>query len=227
MQTMKTKNLVLLSLILINILTVLSAQEILYAEDYLLAPVDRYYRLPASYSPEVEVFEFPGRPCYLTKDTGEALTLLFEAAAAAGFDLEIASSYRSYETQLRTHEYWIDVEIANGLSPAAASIEAKKYSAVAGHSEHQLGTAVDINEIWTPRFQQVQDGLFFWLSNNAHKFGFVISYPPGREEDTGYVFEPWHLRYMGVELATEFRDQGYLDGGPTVNLFLRYLWFRK
>ena len=129
---------------------------------------------------------------------------LFQAAARSGHTLFATSGYRSYATQRTTHNHWINV-----LGP----VQARRVSARPGHSEHQLGLALDIS---TPGlggqlsegFSQTAEGR--WLRNNAHRFGFIIRYPRNREADTGFAYEPWHIRYVGVNAATVIFNRGLI-----------------
>lgn len=119
------------------------------------------------------------------------LSKLRQAAEKEGVDLVILSGYRSFARQKEVHEYWVKYE--KGNRPAA-----EKYSARAGHSEHQLGTVVDfstreINDAIGPRFHTTKAA--GWLRKNAGKFGFRLSYPKGAEEKTGYQWESWHWRW--------------------------------
>jgi LAS superfamily LD-carboxypeptidase LdcB len=98
--------------------------------------------------------------------------------------------------------------------------EARRISAVPGHSEHQLGLGMDISTMelegeLSSAFLSSPEGM--WVQNNAHRFGFIISYPEGREEDTGFIFEPWHVRYVGVEPATTMFETG--------QILEEYLWY--
>ena len=123
-----------------------------------------------------------------------------------GIDLSIVSGYRSYATQIDTYNYWVRV---NGGSSSAAD----KISARAGHSQHQLGTAIDFST------SEINDGLSgqftytkasAWLYANAWKYGFVIAYPKGYEGVTGYSYESWHYRYIGIANAKEMHDSGMI-----------------
>lgn len=124
------------------------------------------------------------------------LVQMFGDAANAGHNLMIGSAYRSSTTQ----EQLFNSYVAN-----AGYEEANKYSAHAGHSEHQTGLAVDISTTTqqcylSECFIDTADGQ--WLAENAHKYGFILRYPNGKEAITGYNFEPWHYRYVGIDLAT-------------------------
>jgi zinc D-Ala-D-Ala carboxypeptidase len=131
------------------------------------------------------------------------LRALDHAARAAGIRLRVVSAYRSYSTQKATFKYWVE-ESGYG--------EAVRYSARAGHSEHQLGTTLDFGFVngadpWNyADFATTKAGA--WLTANAWKYGWVMSYPKGAESLTGYGYEPWHYRYFGRTLAAQQRASG-------------------
>ena len=123
------------------------------------------------------------------------LKALFEAGRNAGFDYFVFSSYRSYDVQAGLYQYWVK---------QLGRKEADRSSARPGHSEHQLGTTCDIS------VKGIKGNVFDvfgdtnagrWLAANAHRFGFVMSYPEGKEDVSGYMYEPWHFRYVGKEVA--------------------------
>jgi D-alanyl-D-alanine carboxypeptidase len=115
----------------------------------------------------------------LVAGTQVALLALLQAARAAGHTLRIESAYRSYADQARVF----------------ADIKEPGRAARPGHSEHQLGTVADLR---LPTRAAID-----WLAAHAHEFGFALSYPPGKQKLTGYRPEPWHVRYVGRELADE------------------------
>ncbi len=132
----------------------------------------------------------------------EPLTKMYEAAEAQGHSLMIGSAYRSAATQ---------ATLFNSYVASAGYAEANMYSAHAGHSEHQTGLAVDISTTsqqcyLSACFIGTADGQ--WLAENAYKYGFTLRYPDGKEAITGYNFEPWHYRYVGVALATSLHQSG-------------------
>lgn len=140
---------------------------------------------------------------HLRLPAAEALKELFETAwTEAGLNLYARSGYRSYETQ-------------RGLYQAAVARDgqewADRYSAVPGSSEHQTGLAMDITAE-SVRFQLEESfgstGEGRWVEENAHRFGFILRYLPGKEDITGYNYEPWHLRYLGEAAATEIYRRG-------------------
>ena len=130
----------------------------------------------------------------LRREAAENLRHLVDGATADGEELVVASAYRSYEEQLLIHERLMSVFGA----------DADGMSAAPGHSQHQLGTAVDFTnaaagyQIWMPF---AQTSAYWWLEHHAWEYGFVLAYPRGKEEQTGYQWEPWHYRYVGMEDA--------------------------
>lgn len=135
----------------------------------------------------------------------EDLRSLGYSATQSGIDLGIVSAYRSYSTQESTYNYWVSID---------GQTEADKYSARAGHSQHQLGTAIDFttNEgygdlLWD---QFNNTNAANWLSNNAWQYGFYQSYPSGYEVFTGYKAESWHYRYIGKENSSFCHNNGLI-----------------
>jgi D-alanyl-D-alanine carboxypeptidase len=131
------------------------------------------------------------------------LRALVTDAAAAGHLLAVQSAYRDYRYQADTFQYWVDLQ---GLDNAMAT------SARAGHSEHQLGTALDLRSLHGPAAWDLEDWATTpegaWVAANAWRYGFVMSYPRGRHALTCYAYEPWHYRYVGRELASQIHASG-------------------
>ncbi len=192
--------------------------------DCMYFPVDKTHALPAGYRPElVEARVLGGGKMHPI--AADALASLFAAAQREGLSLKLSSGYRSYIDQLQAFNQWVRKEIGRGLTLEQAVANADFYSARPGHSEHQLGTAADINcENCKPFDKNLLGNVAVWrfLERNAHRFGFVLSYPLNSETLTGYIHEPWHIRYIGVTYATELYDLGYLTGnGVCLSGFLR------
>ncbi|WP_195990034.1 D-alanyl-D-alanine carboxypeptidase family protein [Clostridium sp. D53t1_180928_C8] len=130
---------------------------------------------------------------YMRKEAALALENLFNAAEEQGLYLYATSGYRSYSTQK---------SIYNPYSG---------YSAPPGASEHQLGLAMDVtlpeygSRLYV-KFGESEEGI--WLRDNAYRYGFVIRYLEGKEDITGYNYEPWHIRYLGEDLAKELYERG-------------------
>jgi len=139
-------------------------------------------------------------------------------AAAAGHAIVAVSGYRSHERQVRTHETWVKRRLAGGqgkISREEAEQQVDEFSARAGHSEHQLGTTVDVSAPGQMPFNSDHAPSPFvlsragrWVRENAHRYGFTLTYPHGREQLTCMNPEPWHFRYVGVTLATRLRERG-------------------
>jgi LAS superfamily LD-carboxypeptidase LdcB len=169
--------------------------------------LDPMYRLPSSYKPPVEELVritwrgviSPKGGYWLRREAAQAVSAMFAAAKVDKISLRILSAYRSYSTQVRVFANWV---AKSGLQ------QARKYSAVPGHSEHQLGTTVDLGSLtgipWSsPKFATSPTAL--WLEAHAYKFGFVRSYPAGAANIalSCYGAEAWHWRYVGKILAYE------------------------
>ena len=131
----------------------------------------------------------------------------FEKMAAAakpeGFELVAFSGFRSYEYQTTLYTNYVKRD---------GQEQADRYSARPGYSEHQTGLAFDIGELgkedlWlTSEFGETPAGQ--WLLDHAHEYGFILRYPKGKEDITGFMYESWHFRYLGVELATKVKNKG-------------------
>ena len=123
------------------------------------------------------------------------ILIMQEEAKKQGFNIIVDSGYRSYEYQLKIYE---DIVKKKG------KCHADKFVALPGTSEHQTGLAIDIayikDGIYTDDVKETDDE-FIWLSKNAHKFGFILRYPKDKENITGYSFEPWHFRFVGIPLS--------------------------
>lgn len=169
--------------------------------DDLKVLVDRSHPLSPGYVPgdlvSLWAYEIPtlgGGEMLLRREAAEQLSSLVSDAAANGEELVVASAYRSYEDQRASHARLMSVYGA----------DADRMSATPGHSQHQLGTAVDFTnaaagyQLWVPF---AQTSAYQWLEDHAWGYGFVLAYPRGKEEQTGYKWEPWHYRYVGVEDA--------------------------
>lgn len=126
----------------------------------------------------------------------EAFYTMASDAADEGIYLNIVSGFRSY---------WLQDTIYSNFCAERGVEEADKVSARPGHSEHQTGLAMDINSTWFT-FADTAEGK--WLASNCYKYGFVIRYPEGKEDITGYSYEAWHIRYLGIELSRELYESG-------------------
>ena len=196
-------------------------QDVIYTKtrsgDDLLVLVNKQYKLPSSYAPKDLVKASKsgirrGENYYLRNIVIPDLTKMVNDAKSEGVDLCIVSGYRSYQTQIDTYNYWLKMN--NGNTSLVDT-----FSARAGHSQHQLGTVIDFstNEIGDKLGDEFSNTKASkWLSQNAYKYGFVISYPKGYENITGYKHESWHYRYIGVENA-----KSMLNSREILELYLR------
>ncbi len=168
--------------------------------------VDTVYRLPADYVPP-DLVPLTGAGFADERLVREVmiddLSQLRQDAEAAGHPVEIQSAYRSYAYQEQTFAYWVAQE---GHEAALSS------SARPGHSEHQLGTAVDLRSAGGAAPWDLDDwgdtAAGSWVMENAWRYGFALSYPDGTRELTCYIYEPWHYRYVGRDVAAAIHESG-------------------
>jgi D-alanyl-D-alanine carboxypeptidase len=143
-----------------------------------------------------------GEASLLNSTTAAAAETMFGAAATEGVIMTLASGYRSYSTQVATY---------GGYVASTGQAAADRASARPGHSEHQTGWSFDIGDgggacSFQPCFAEQPAAV--WAKANAHKFGFVVRYPWMFHDTTGYFYESWHLRYVGVEAASDMASRG-------------------
>nr|WP_320025816.1 M15 family metallopeptidase [uncultured Acetobacterium sp.] len=175
-----------------------ASQAIIDPTDMLVL-VNKTTSLAEDYVPSDLVWvDLPGvRETQLRKEAAAALEDLFDAATAKKLSLYCCSGYRSYQTQ---------EELYTENVKTFGQKEADLVSAKPGQSEHQTGLAMDVtaesvNFDLQESFGQTPEGEF--IKNNAHQYGFIIRYPKDKTAITGYAYEPWHLRYVGKDVASE------------------------
>jgi zinc D-Ala-D-Ala carboxypeptidase len=164
--------------------------------------VNKEYALPKDYKPDdlvtpdvkFNLITYDDRTL-LRQEAADALEKLFAAAEADGYNLCGISGFRSYDRQKKI--------FTNNIATKGKE-HTLKYSAVPGTSEHQTGLAIDISTKsqgydLSPEFANSPEGK--WVAENAYRFGYIIRYPLGKAEITGYAYEPWHIRYVGIGLA--------------------------
>ncbi|MFB5676533.1 D-alanyl-D-alanine carboxypeptidase family protein [Paenibacillus terreus] len=171
--------------------------------------VNKQRSLPKGYEPSDLVvpsvpfsFDGPHEKRHMRKEAAGALEKLFAAAKKDGIKLRAVSGYRSYSRQKTIYNNNVKTK---GLEYAS------KVSAVPGMSEHQTGLAIDVSSpsvgnALEQSFGSTKEGK--WLAKHAPEYGFVIRYPKGKDDITGYVYEPWHIRYIGVDLAEDAASKG-------------------
>ncbi len=169
--------------------------------------VNPWNYIPEDYDPEL-VYSYGGG--MVARECDQALRDMMAACKKAGFKPFLCSAYRSQKLQEANYKNQIQVQLNKGLSYEEAVREAGKIVAVPGTSEHQTGLAVDIMDEdyqYLDR-HQAEMPTQKWLMEHCWEFGFILRYPDGSTEVTGIIYEPWHYRYVGLELARELRELG-------------------
>lgn len=146
---------------------------------------NKTYSLPSTYAPGGLLRDFTINYNQMKSD-----------ALKQGINLKVISGYRSYNTQKTLYNNYVKRD---------GKTEADRYSARAGHSEHQTGLAADINSL-NQNFINTKEGK--WLNENCYKYGFIIRYPNGKDNITGYMYEPWHIRYVGNDISAKLYNGG-------------------
>ncbi len=129
---------------------------------------------------------------------------MFDHAREEGIYPIVRAGFRTHQVQSELLEKKIEAYKTEGYSDREAYNLAKEVVALPDTSEHQLGLAVDIN---ADKSQSTNEEVYEWLAQNAHNFGFILRYPPDKKEITGTMYEPWHYRYVGKEVATKIHEQ--------------------
>ncbi len=169
-------------------------------QDDLLVLVNKYHKLSNNYAPsDLETinskYQWLGRSNQLRHDAKIAFEEMCEAATKDNIYIYAGSGYRSYATQKALYNRYVNQD---GFAAA------ETYSARASYSEHQTGLAMDIAN--KSGFISKGDKEYEWLVNNSYKYGFILRYPEGKEKITGYMYEEWHYRYLGKDVAKDVYD---------------------
>ena len=178
-------------------------EKLARTDEELLRKYSKVYFLNENYQPAAlteidEKYLYTGTTnFYINAQVWPHLRDLLDEARGDDVELLVASAYRSFGQQ---------ATLKNGYTVLYGS-GANQFSADQGYSEHQLGTSIDFTTLSVGGlFSQFKsDPAYKWLTENAHKYGFILSYP---EANTYYKFEPWHWRYVGVDLATYLHEEG-------------------
>ena len=175
--------------------------------------VNRWNLLDRNYLPELSE---PVKDCWMEVGCHDATVAMFRDLEAAVGDTGILNGYRSYGTQY--HGFFDKIEnlIKKGISYTAAYDAVIRAFAYPGSSEHQLGVAVDIMGRTDTYYENGENEVIRWMKEHCWEYGFILRYPENKSHITGIIYEPWHFRYVGVELAMELKDSGlcleeYLD----------------
>ncbi len=161
----------------------------------LTVTVSKYRHLPSTYVPE-DLEDIPGYNLQLRKVAMDDYQKLIAASLLDDLSLIPYSTYRSYDYQVKLYNYYLQRDPQSVVDT---------YSARPGHSEHQTGLTIDIRS--SSSFDNLTDSDYEWMLNNSYKYGFIIRYPKNSQNITGYVEEPWHIRYVGVDVATKIHEE--------------------
>jgi D-alanyl-D-alanine carboxypeptidase len=153
--------------------------------------VSKAHPISAKYGPPD-----PTAPYHLDAATAKALVKMTAAAKKAGVRIVVRSGYRSYATQKGVYE--------RALRNYPSEAFAKAYNAPPGASEHQTGLSMDLWDGVTWSLPMANTATGKWLHKHCHEYGFILRYPQGKQKITGYNYEPWHFRYVGVDVAKQF-----------------------
>jgi D-alanyl-D-alanine carboxypeptidase len=171
--------------------------------------VNKSNRLPDNYQPSDLIypdipftFKQKAEKRQMRAEAGAAIERLFAGAKKQGVKLLGVSAYRSHDSQAALFNYYVNQD---GYEAA------RKYSALPGTSEHETGLAIDVTGgdgkcAAEDCFKGTQEAI--WLQDHAAEYGFIIRYPKGKDEITGYQYEPWHLRYVRKAVAKEITNRG-------------------
>lgn len=185
------------------------AEQVVANPESITVLVNKQYALPSSYEPKDLVY--PNVPFTfkeqiekrkMRKEAAQALEKLFAGAKKDGIYLAGVSAYRSHATQTSVYNNYVKKD---------GEEKARTYSAVPGHSEHETGLAIDVSGsdgkcAAEDCFGSTKEAS--WLAKHASEYGFIIRYLKGKESITGYQYEPWHIRYVGTEMAKDIAAKG-------------------
>ena len=177
-----------------------------YDDGDLMVLVNKYHGVVPEYEPkdmvEVDLSMAAWDDLFIKKEAYDAFTELFNDAKAQGYDLCICSGYRSYDYQQ---------ELFLSNLESLGEEQAHLFSAYPGRSEHHTGLAIDVTSPsmdWalSQDFADYPEGK--WINEHCQDYGFILRYPEGKEDITGYAYEPWHFRYVGKDVAKEIMSKG-------------------
>lgn len=170
----------------------------IYIEGILIA--NKTYKLANNYVPSNTYTSSEGV-------TGLCNTCINNKAYAAWLDMKNDAALLSYGLWIQSgyRPQSMQVKLYNGYVARNGQAVADTYSSRPGHSEHQTGLSFDLNTV-SNNFIYTKEGK--WVNDNCYKYGYIIRFPKGKESETGYQYEPWHIRYVGKELATKLYNNG-------------------
>lgn len=189
------------------------------AETGLLLLVSKAHPLPAGYTPvlttvPIRYYINSKKDTHFNTRAAPYLTRMLDASQRNGTPLVISSGYRSGNYQKMNFQRKMESLLSSGLSEDAAQSMAADVVAPAGQSEHETGLAVDlVPPDWFKQHTELDASFdetpaFRWLVRHCADYGFILRYPKGKENLTGYIYEPWHYRFVGVEAAENIVRSG-------------------
>lgn len=207
---MKRKFLILLMLLIAVTYILKAGNTGKMPEDWRLILINAEHSVPEDYNTELIQLSNGVR---IDSRIYTDLQRMFDDARNAGIYPVVGEGYRTHEEQEKMMSDKIESFIAEGYSQSKAKKLAREWVAEAGKSEHETGLALDIN---ADQSQSDDNAVYDWLAENAYKYGFILRYPPDKEDITGISYEPWHYRYVGAETASEIHERNitleeYLD----------------
>ena len=163
----------------------------------ILILVNKFYAIDSNYDANLVSISDELGGGKMNVDAYEYFKKMCEAAKKDNINLKSVSAYRSYSTQEKIYKNYVSKD---------GQEKADTYSARPGHSEHQTGLAVDINTASSSaHFENTKE--YAWLIKNSYKYGFILRYPLDKTYITGYKYEPWHYRYVGIDVATKMYNE--------------------
>lgn len=158
--------------------------------------VNKNYKLKENYVPKnlikIDYKYTSGLEIYANEEAVKHFIEMSIDASILGLNIKTMSAYRSYEYQKNLYNKYLEEEEVSVVDT---------YSARPGHSEHQTGLAFDLYNVIKDYNEFGSTDEYKWLKNNAYKYGFIFRYPKDKELITGYKFEPWHIRYVGIDIS--------------------------
>ena len=159
--------------------------------------VNKYNKLPDDFKPK-ELVKLNSGPL-VTPETKIAYEQMVNDAKSEGYSIRAVSAYRSIQYQVDVYNRYLNKDPQEVVDT---------YSARPGFSEHHTGRTIDLDSEYSSMSEFGNTKEAAWVAENAYKYGFIIRYPKGLEDITGYVYEPWHITYVGKEIATQMKNLG-------------------
>ena len=161
--------------------------------------LNKYNYLEEDYVPDLVAVSGYYGVGYMREEPYEAYALMYEDALKEGYDIRVVSSYRMWSTQYRLYYGYMENDPQEVVDT---------YSARPGYSEHQTGLAIDVSIPGCSLDDFIYTDASDWLKEHCYEYGFIIRYPEGKDDITGYQYEPWHIRYVGTDASSIIKETG-------------------